>query len=66
MQAGAALREALNLQGAAAYLISEHARAAKIPSIVYVAFTVVLIVTFSAQRISRGMPTGLRILDRLL
>jgi hypothetical protein len=31
-----------------------------------VAFTAVLIVTFSAQRISRGMPTGLTILDRLL
>jgi hypothetical protein len=66
MQAGAALRRALNLQGQAAKLISEHAQAAHILAIVYVLFTATLILTFAAQRISGGMPTGLRILDRLL
>jgi uncharacterized membrane protein len=66
MQAGAALRGALHLQGQAAKLISEHAQAAHILAIVYVLFTAVLIVTFAARRISGGMPTGLGILDELL
>jgi hypothetical protein len=66
MQAGAALRGALNLHGQAATLISEHSHAAHILAIVYVLFTATLIVTFAAQRISSGMPTGLDILDKLL
>jgi uncharacterized membrane protein len=66
MQAGAALRAALHLQGRAATLISEHAQAAHILAIVYVVFTATLIVTFAAQRISGGMPTGLGVVDRLL
>jgi Predicted membrane protein (DUF2231) len=63
MQAGAALRAALNLQGEAAKLISEHAQAAHILAIIYVLFTAVLIVTFAARRISGGMPTGLALVD---
>ena len=59
MQAGAALRAALNLRGEAGKLISEHAQAAHILAYVYVLFTAVLIVTFAARRISGGMPTGL-------
>ena len=66
MQAGAALRGELNLQGEAAKLISEHSQAAHILAIVYVLFTAALILTFAAQRISGGMPTGLGIVDGLL
>jgi hypothetical protein len=66
MQAGAALRGELNLQGEAAKLISEHSQAAHILAIVYVLFTATLIVTFAAQRISGGMPTGLGIVDGVL
>jgi hypothetical protein len=66
MQAGAALRGALHLQGQAAKLISEHSQAAHILAIVYVLFTAALIVTFAARRISGGMPTGLGIIDELL
>jgi len=66
MQAGAALRGELNLQGRAATLISEHSQAAHILAIVYVVFTATLILTFAAQRISGGMPTGLGLLDGLL
>jgi predicted membrane protein DUF2231 len=66
MQAGAALRARLNLQGSAASLISQHSRAAHILAVVYVVFTAALIVTFAARRISGGMPTGLGILDGLL
>jgi hypothetical protein len=66
MQSGAALRAKLNLQGQAAKLISEHSHAAHILAYVYVVFTATLIVTFAAQRISGGMPTGLGIVDRLL
>ena len=66
MQAGSALRAALNLQGRAAQLISQHSQAANILAIVYVAFTAVLILTFAAQRISGGAPTGLSIVDRVL
>jgi hypothetical protein len=66
MQAGGALRGALHLQGEAATLISEHSQAANFLAIVYVAFTAVLIVTFAAQRISGGRPTGLALADRPL
>jgi hypothetical protein len=66
MQAGAALRGELNLQGEVARLISEHSHAAHILAIVYVLFTATLIVTFAAQRISGGMPTGLGIVDKPL
>jgi hypothetical protein len=66
MQAGAALRGALNLRGPAASLISQHSQAAHILAILYVAFTATLIVTFAARRISSGMPTGLGVVDRLL
>jgi uncharacterized membrane protein len=66
MQAGAALRGELNLQGEAAKLISEHSQAAHILAIVYVLFTAVLIVTFAALRISGGRPTGLGIVDGVL
>jgi hypothetical protein len=66
MQAATASCAALNLQGQAAKLISEHSQAAHILAIVYVVFTATLILTFAAQRISGGMPTGLRIVDRPL
>ena len=66
MQAGAALRAALHLQGPAATLISEHAQAAHILAYVYVVFTATLIVTFASLRISGGRPTGLGIVDRPL
>ena len=66
MQAGAALRAALHLQGPAAKLISEHSQAAHILAIVYVAFTAIVIVTFAALRIGGGMPTGLGVVDDLL
>jgi hypothetical protein len=66
MQAGAALRGVLHLQGPAARLISEHSQAAHVLAIVYVAFTATVIVSFAALRISGGMPTGLGIVDRLL
>jgi hypothetical protein len=66
MQAGAALRAALHLQGQAANLISQHSQAAHILAFVYVGFTAVLIITFASQRISGGWPTGLAVVDRLL
>jgi hypothetical protein len=66
MQAGAALRGELHLQGHAATLISEHSQAAHILAIVYVLFTAALIVTFAAARISAGRPTGLGIVDGIL
>ncbi|HEX4482701.1 MAG TPA: DUF2231 domain-containing protein [Solirubrobacteraceae bacterium] len=66
MQAGAALRGELHLQGHAATLIAEHSQAAHILAIVYVLFTATLIVTFAAGRISGGRPTGLRVVDRPL
>ncbi len=66
MQAGAAFRGALNLQGQAAHLISQHSQAAKILAVIYVAFTAIVITTLAAQRISSGRPTGLRALDRSL
>jgi uncharacterized membrane protein len=66
MQAGAALEGALHLSGRAARLIDQHSSAAHILAFVFIAFTAVLILTFSAQRISGGMPTGLAVADRLL
>jgi hypothetical protein len=66
MRAGAGLEAALHLQGAAAQLIARHSHAAKILAITFVLFTAVLIVAFSAHRISGGMPTGLGIVDRAL
>jgi hypothetical protein len=66
MQAGAALRRELHLQGQAATLISEHSQAAHILAIIYVLFTATLIVAFAAQRISGGSPTGLGIVDSFL
>jgi hypothetical protein len=66
MQAGAALRGALHLQGRAAQLISEHSQAAHILAVLYVAFTAILILAFAAQRVSSGMPTGLTLVDGLL
>ncbi len=66
MQAGAALRAALNLQGPAAQLISEHSHAAHILAYLYVLFTATLILTFAARRIGGGMPTGVGLIDRPL
>jgi uncharacterized membrane protein len=66
MQAGAALNGVLHLHGEAATLISEHSQAAHILAIVFTVFTAVLILAFSAYRISGGMPTGLGIVDGLL
>jgi len=66
MQAGAALRGELHLQGHAATLISEHSQAAHILAIVYVVFTATLIVTFAARRVSSGSPTGLSLVDHPL
>jgi hypothetical protein len=66
LQAGAALRGALNLQGPAASLISQHAQAAHILTIIYVAFTATVIVTLAASRISSGSITGLGVVDRVL
>ena len=66
MQAGSALQNALHLHGRAAHLIAQHSQAANILAVIYVAFTAIVIVTFAAQRISGGMPTGLAVLDRAL
>jgi hypothetical protein len=66
MQAGGALQSALHLQGRAAHLINEHSQAAHYLAFIYIVFTAVLIVTFAAQRISGGRPTGLDLVDRAL
>jgi uncharacterized membrane protein len=67
MQAGSALQGLLHLQGQAAHLISEHSQAANILAFVFIAFTAILILTFSATRISGDMgPTGLAFVDRTL
>jgi uncharacterized membrane protein len=66
MQAGAALESALTLTPAQAHLISRHSHAAHILAIAFVLFTACLILTFSAHRISGGMPTGLGIADSIL
>jgi hypothetical protein len=66
MQAGGALRGELHLTGQAAVLINEHSNAADILAFVFIAFTAILILTFSASRISDGRPTGLVLADRVL
>lgn len=66
MQAGAALRGALQLQGRPAQLIAEHAAAADVLAIAFTLLTASLILTFASQRISEGMPTGLALVDDLL
>jgi uncharacterized membrane protein len=67
MQAGSALQGLLHLHGQAAHLISEHSQAANILAFVFVAFTAILILTFSATRVSGEMgPTGLAVVDRTL
>jgi hypothetical protein len=67
MRAGSALEGLLHLTGQPAHLLSEHSHAAGILAIVFVAFTAVLILTFSAERINGPLgPTGLAIADRLL
>jgi hypothetical protein len=66
MQAGAALEAVLHLTGRARTLILEHQRDAHYLAVVFVLYTAVLILVFSATRISGGMPTGLAIADRLL
>jgi hypothetical protein len=67
MQAGSALRGLLHLHGQAAHLVNEHSQAANFLAFVFIAFTAILILTFSATRISGEMgPTGLPIVDRTL
>src|SRR6202042_817969 len=66
MQAGGALQSALHLRGRAAHLISQHSQAAHYLAFIYVAFTAIVIITFASQRISSGMPTGLRLIDTAL
>jgi uncharacterized membrane protein len=67
MQAGSALQGLLHLHGQAAHLISEHSQAANILAFVFIAFTAILILTFSATRISGEMgPTGQALVDRTL
>jgi len=67
MQAGSALRGLLHLHGQAAHLINEHSQAANFLAFVFIAFTAILILTFSATRISGETgPTGLPIVDRTL
>ncbi len=66
MQAGAALESAIQLNPTQTQLIHEHSHAAHILAIGFVLFTACLILTFSAHRISGGMPTGLGIADTIL
>jgi Predicted membrane protein (DUF2231) len=66
MQAGSALEHRLHLFGSQLSLIQRHSHAAHILAVVFVVFTAVLILTFAAQRISGGRPTGLALADRLL
>ncbi|MBV9817814.1 MAG: hypothetical protein JOZ07_05625 [Solirubrobacterales bacterium] len=66
MQAGAALEGALHLQGQTAAIISDHSKWAHYLAFTFVAFTAILILTFSAHRISGGNPTGLGIADSVL
>lgn len=66
MQAGSALEAALHLNATQSHLIHEHSHAAHILAIDFVLFTACLILTFSAHRISGGMPTGLGIADSVL
>jgi hypothetical protein len=66
MRAGSALIPELNLTPLARHYVSQHQSAAHVLAIAFVLFTATLILTFSAHRISGGMPTGLGIADRLL
>ncbi len=66
MQAGAALRVVLHLVGHRAQLIAQHEQAAHILAVVFTLFTATVILTFSAHRISGGMPTGLKLADDIL
>ena len=66
MQAGGALESELHLTGRAAQLISQHSQAAHYLAYLYIVFTALVIVTFAAQRISGGLPTGLVVVDRAL
>jgi hypothetical protein len=67
MNAGSTLQGILHLTGQPAHLISEHSQAAGILAAVFVAFTAVLILTFSAERINGSQgPTGLGFADRAL
>jgi hypothetical protein len=67
MRAGSALEGVLHLTGEPAHLISEHSHAATILAVIFVAFTAILILTFSAERITDHMgPTGLVVADRVL
>jgi hypothetical protein len=67
MNAGSALQGVLHLTGEPAHLISEHSQAAGILAVVFVAFTAILILTFSAERITGPLgPTGLVVADRIL
>ncbi len=66
MQAGSALEHALQLNPTQMQLIHQHSHAAHILAIDFVLFTACLILTFSAHRISGGMPTGLGIADSVL
>ncbi len=67
MRAGSALQGVLHLTGQPAHLISEHSHAADILAVIFVAFTAILILTFSAERITGPLgPTGLVIADRIL
>jgi hypothetical protein len=65
-QAGGALSGALDLSGSVRHLINQHANYAHILTVAFVLFTAVLILTFSAHRISVGSPTGLGIADTVL
>ncbi len=66
MQAGAAFEGALHLQGQTAAIISDHSKWAHYLAFTFVAFTAILILTFSSHRISGGNPTGLGIADSVL
>ena len=66
MQAGEALMPALHLHGQPQHLISQHQAAAHVLAVAFVLFTACLILTFSALRISGGMPTGFGIVDTVL
>lgn len=66
MQAGSALEGAITLNPTQSQLIHQHSSAAHILAVGFVLFTACLILTFSAHRISGGMPTGLGIADTIL
>jgi hypothetical protein len=66
INAGGQLQSALHLQGRAAQLINEHASAATVLELGFIAFTAILILNFSAYRIGGGSPTGLVVADSVL